>query len=155
MIILAIQALCILVLIMIFATLIIDQKKNHSREKRLVKLQGYWDGSERRTTERLNISLPVKYNINGIASECKSMDLSARGIRLLLDERLETGTSLLIEIQLPEQERPVRAKGDIVWMKESTADDTASEKRLFNTGIQFSSFYNSDAKRLFNFVHSL
>jgi len=155
MIILAIEALSILVLAMILSTLIVDERKHRHREMRLVKLKGYWNGSDRRSTERLNVSLEVKYYANGFTSEATSVDISAKGIRLLLDERIEAGTHLRLEIKLPGESHLLRTAGAVVWTKESSEDEKASTKRLFNTGIELSGFQNSDGKKLFDFIHSL
>ena len=155
MTILAIEGLIILICVMIFSTLIIDEKKNRKRGMRAVKLEGFWDGSDRRTVERLNITLEVKYFINERISISKSADISTKGIRLLLDEKIEKTTPLRLEIKIPDQSRLIRADGEVVWAKESIGDEKIAAKRLFNTGIKFSKFReDTDEKRLFDFIYS-
>lgn len=150
-----IEVLIIIVLVMILSMLIIDERKKRSRNMRVVTLKGYWNGTERRSLMRLNVSLEVKYFTNSKPIYAKSVDISTKGIRLLLDEKIEKGTPLRLEIKLPGEEHLIKARGDVVWTEESIEDEKESAKRLFNTGIQFGKFQNSDDKRLFNFVHSL
>ncbi len=155
MIMACIAILIIAILVMIFSMVIIDEKRNHRRNMHMVKLKGYWSGSERRSIDRLNISLQVKYFANGTALATQSADISARGIRLLLDEKIEKGSPLRMEIKLPDEECLVKASGEVVWSEESKEDEKISPKRLFNTGIKFSRFHNSDNEKLFTFIRNL
>lgn len=156
MIILFIEILAIFIFGLILATIIIDERNRWTRNFRLVKLKGYWDGSERRSVERLNINLETRYIINGKTQETKSMDISTKGIRLLLDERLEKNTPLRLEIKLPKENHLIKVNGEVVWTREAIENEKNSTKRLFNTGIQFLKFRNGqDEKRLFNFIYGL
>ncbi|GAG39662.1 unnamed protein product [marine sediment metagenome] len=155
MIILFIEVLIIIVLAMMFSTLLIDQRKNRAREMRVIKLKGYWDGGERRSTDRLNLSLEVKYSLNGKTDDVKTVDISAKGIRLLMDEKIEKGTAMRLDIKLPGQKRLVKASAAVVWTAESKEDEKFSAKRLFNTGIKFHSFQKNGEKQLFDFIYSL
>ena len=74
---------------------------------------------------------------------------------MLLDEKFEKGTRLVLEIHLPNQEHVVKTNGEIVWVKESPEDEASSLKRLFNTGIKFFDFHPLEEKRLFEFVSDL
>lgn len=151
--ILFIEVLIIIILVMIFSTLIIDQRKNRVKEMHLVRLKGYWSGSERRTVDRLNTILEVRYSVNGKPVEVKSVDISTKGIRLLLDEKFEKGTPLRLAIKLPDQDQLIRANGAVVWAEESLEDEKNSEKRLFNTGIKFNRLGIDAEKRLFDFIY--
>ncbi|UCD55538.1 MAG: PilZ domain-containing protein [Candidatus Omnitrophota bacterium] len=155
MAILAIESLIILICVMIFSTLIIDEKKHRRREMRAVKLKGFWDGSERRTVDRLNVTLEVKYSVNAKVVISKSADISTKGIRILLDEKIEKTTPLRLEIKIPNQNRIIKADGEVVWSEESIEDEKIAAKRLFNTGIKFSSFQNADEKKLFDFIYNI
>ena len=155
MIILFIEILIIFVLVMIFSMLILDQRRNRAQKMRIVKLKGYWNGSERRTVNRLNIGLKVKYATNGVVNNAESLDISTKGVRLLLDEKIEKGTPLRLEIKIPDQDRLVKTRGEVVWTGDSTTNESNPAKRLFNTGIKFSKVQNADEKRLFDFIYGL
>ena len=120
-----------------------------------VKLKGYWDGGERRSTERLNILLEVKYFENGNSSYAKSADISEKGVRLLLDEKLEENTPLRLEIKLPGQNHLIKTHSRVVWSREAPEDEKFSAKRLFNTGLKFVQFQGDDEKKLFDFIYNL
>jgi len=158
MIVLAIEGLIIFICAMIFSTLVIDERKKRKRELRSIRLKGFWDGGDRRRDERLNAILEVKYSIgrNSVTSKTStSRDISTRGIRLLLDEKIDKTTPLKLEIKLPVQSRLIRTSGEVVWSEEAIEDEKHSAKRLFNTGIKISRFREADEKRLFDFIRSL
>ncbi|MFH1594157.1 MAG: PilZ domain-containing protein [Candidatus Omnitrophota bacterium] len=151
MIIPLVEILCIIVLIMVFSTLIIEERKNRVKRINAVKLKGYWDGSERRGADRLNLSLDVKYFENGNASGVKTIDISAKGIRLVLDEKFVKDITLRLEIRLPDDNHLIKARGIVVWCEEESEE--GSSKRLFSTGIKFYDFHGKDEKRLFDFIY--
>ncbi len=155
MLLILLEGLCVFVLVMILISILMDERKRRERDTHLVKLKGYWDGGNRRSSDRLNVALEVKYSVNGKTFGTKSMDISTKGIRLLLDEKFEKGTCLLLEIHLPNQEHIVKTNGEIVWINESAEDEATSPKRLFNTGIKFFDFHPCEEKRLFEFVSDL
>ena len=155
MIILFIEILIVCILAMTLSTVIFDERKSRKRSMRIIKLKGYWDGSERRSIDRMNVTLEVKYAVNGSTVGTKGVDISTKGIRLILDEKFEKNTPLRLEIRLPDQTRLIKASGDVVWANESLEDEKIAAKRLFNTGIQFSRFHANDEKRLFDFIHGL
>jgi len=155
MLILGIEILCILILAMILSTTLVDEKKEHAKDLRTVKLRGYWEGDERRAAERLEASLEVKYYINGKIANVKSVNISTKGIRLILDEKLEAGTLLRLEIRVPQHTHIIKATGEVVWSQESAEDEKAQAKRFFNTGIKFLKFNKGDEGELFDFIHSL
>lgn len=156
MIILGIEVLCVFILAMILSTVILDEKKRRKQNMRPVKLEGYWRKDERRSAERLDASLEVKYFINGKSADVKSVDISAKGIKLTLDEKIEKGVLLRLEIKIPDSGHVVRANGEVAWSREAVEDETASGgKRFFNTGIKFIKVNKTDEKKLFDFIYTL
>ena len=149
---LIVEVLCILILIMILSTVIFDELRNRSRQMRLVRLSGYWDGKERRSAERLNITFEVKYFTNGKGLNATSMDVSTSGIKLVLDEKIEKGTPVRLELKIPNQVRPVKARGEVVWSNEAKDIEETSPKRLFSTGLKFHKLLDTEEKRLFDFI---
>ncbi|MFH1381169.1 MAG: PilZ domain-containing protein, partial [Candidatus Omnitrophota bacterium] len=113
-----IAILCGTILGVMLISVLLDEKKRRERDTHLVKLKGYWDGRNRRTSDRLNINLQVKYSTGGKITHTKSMDISARGIRLLLEEKIEKNTPIRLEIHLPNQERTVKTNGEVAWTQE-------------------------------------
>lgn len=155
MIIFLIEILSVFICAMIFSTIIIDERKSKRRALRVVKLDGFWNGEDRRANDRLNVALEVKYCINTKLVTTKSMDISTKGIRLLLDEKIERMTPVQLEIKIPAQNRLIKATGEVVWAKELREREKTSAKRLFNTGIKLFKFQNAGEKKLFDFIYSL
>lgn len=151
MLILLVEVLCVIVLVMIFSTLLLDERRNRERDLSLIKLKGYWDGDERRTTDRLNVTMEVRYHLNGRSAVSRSMDISTKGIRILLDERIDKGTPIAVTMKIPGRNHLIKASGSIVWSNESNDPS----KRFFNTGIKFYSFRDSGERNLFNFIHEM
>ena len=147
-----IQILCAFVLFMILACLFFDERKSRLNNMRMVKLKGYWDGSERRSEERFDVDLPVRYYLNGNGTGAKGMDISAKGIRLLLDEKFEKDAHLRLEIKITGHKDLVRARGIVAWSSEAKEESGDSGRRMFNTGIRFTQFYNDGEKQLFDFI---
>lgn len=155
MIILLVETLCVIVLVMIFSTLLLDERRTRERGLALIRLKGYWDGDERRTTDRLNVTMEVRYHLNGKSATSKSMDISTKGIRILLDERIDKGTPTDVTMKIPGKNHLIKANGSIVWSNESKDESEDSGKRFFNTGIKFYSFHDSGERNLFNFIHEM
>jgi len=155
MLILGFEVLCILVLAMILSTAIIEEKGKRRKSLRPIKLEGYWNGRERRSAERLNVTLDVRYSIYGKTVKANSADLSTSGIRLILDEKIEKGSTLQMEIQLPGMNRSIKSNGEVAWSKESFEDEKNVPKRFFNTGIRFVRLDKEDQKNLFDFMQNL
>lgn len=149
---LLIQLLSVGVLIMILACLFSDEKKSRLTNMRIVKLKGYWDGSDRRSADRFEVNLPVRYYLNGNDASAKGVDISTKGIKLLLDEKFKKDTPLRLEIKLAGYSDLIRAWGVVAWSSEAAEENKKAERRLFNTGIKFTRFHDAGEKKLFDFI---
>ena len=151
-----VELLIILVLLMTIVTLVFDEINHRKRAKHLVKIKEYWNGSERRRVERYNATLDVSYSINHKLKNSKTKDISTHGLGLILEEKLERKTPLLIEIKIDGVKDPIKAKAHVMWSKEAIEDEKYSPKRLFLTGIKFSRFSDSpQEKKLFDYIRTL
>ena len=155
MILLLIGFLTVAILVITLSVLIIDERREGAKSLHSVKLKGYWAEKDRRSVERMDVSLEVKYSINGKSYNGKSVDISSKGVRLLLDEKIETGSPINLEIRIPNQKHLLRTGSEIVWTTESKEDSVNTGKRFFNTGIKFYKFYDHDEKKLFDFIENL
>jgi len=71
---------------------------------------------ERREYPRVAIQLPVSLSSNGVAGGGLVTGLSARGCTVVSDELIQTGTSLALRIQLPEQYAPLKVDlAEVRW----------------------------------------
>ena len=56
-----------------------------------------------------------------------SKDLSREGIKVSTDRPLAAGSLVDLEIQLPDETRPVRTTGKVMWSKSATSEDSGYE----------------------------
>lgn len=155
MIILGVGILCILVLITVLSTVFLDERKKSKDKTRPVILDGFWQGNDRRSTARLNVTLNVRYSVDGKHVHVESVDVSTRGIRLTLDEKFEKGTVLRLEIKLPGSHGAIKALGEIAWSDSARPAHKNPSKRFFTSGIKFVKLDKPGETKLFNFIRSL
>lgn len=142
---LILAVLCVILFIIFF-----DEKRRNRLATPTCRAIGYWDGSERRRDIRIKTFLETKYFINKKPYQKKnsqSKNISIGGILLEMNEKLLPQVMLLMDIFLSNAERPVTAAGEVVWVKELPHNDEAG-RRLFDTGIKFTSMKPKDKERL-------
>ena len=76
---------------------------------------------ERRIYPRYKTLLRVKYNTPLEEGVAWIKDISRTGVRFILENPLEIGTLLKLEISVPYDPKPVFAQGNIVWMQDDNA----------------------------------
>jgi len=71
---------------------------------------------EKREYPRVTVQLPVSLSSSGVAGGGLVTGLSARGCTVVSDELIQTGTSLALHIQLPEQYAPLKVDlAEVRW----------------------------------------
>lgn len=81
------------------------------------------DGGEkmddRRIFARFTTQFPLRFlDINtGREGEGQALDISAKGISLLIDRELPTDISLEMWLKFPEKEESLYLRGDVIWVK--------------------------------------
>jgi len=136
----------------------------YGKEKLLAKsalpraaVEEYWGEKERRLHVRLKKALEVNYSVEKaphLKNTCKSIDISMGGMKLLVDEKLAAGSVLDLKITLPGSKRTAEVEGEVVWCEELEQLDP-SGKRLFHTGIKFSSIKNPYVNPMIDYICSL
>lgn len=77
-------------------------------------------GRERRRTQRLNISIPIKYKIlprKRVLEETLCHDISGGGIRVTLNYPLKKGIKLKTLLHFPSDPKPIVALSKVVDRK--------------------------------------
>ncbi|MGH7236330.1 MAG: PilZ domain-containing protein [Nitrospiraceae bacterium] len=70
----------------------------------------------RREYPRVGVQLPVSLSSSGVAGGGLVSGLSARGCTVVSDELIQTGTSLALHIQLPDQYAPLKVDlAEVRW----------------------------------------
>ncbi len=118
-----------------------------------------WSGSERRKFRRLPHELTVTYMVlkKAVArnERGKTIDVSEGGVRVLLDKKLEAGTSLDMKIDVPGTGETAEVVGEVMWTEDAHDANDPSGRRLFYSGIRFSFIKEPAGKSLINYVRSL
>jgi hypothetical protein len=76
---------------------------------------------------------------------CSSLEISAGGVRVCVDDELETGAILQLGIQLPDVEDPLYVVGEVRWCKPARDPDKgyyAGFKLLESDGTDFDIWFD-------------
>jgi len=108
---------------------------------------------ERRKWKRLEINLPVKYEVllTKEAGESITKDIGAGGVCVFSSKPLKEGTRLRAEIKLPNQEKPIRFTGEVLWSEPRDVNGGSGESRI---GVKFVDISDEDREAIFNITGS-
>jgi c-di-GMP-binding flagellar brake protein YcgR len=90
---------------------------------------------ERRRFKRFDAYMSVRYRFAGSEEGqgiALSKDLSREGLKINSPVRLQQGTTLDLELDIPDDPKPVRTTGKIVWSQTSQTQDQG-----YDMGIRF------------------
>lgn len=76
-----------------------------------------YSGKERRKYSRVNINAIIQYRVLGVVENLNlghTKNISVGGFLLATEKQIPLGTSLLLEISLPERTDPVKLMGRVV-----------------------------------------
>lgn len=95
---------------------------------------------ERRIFERIEASMKIRYEVIEKSPALKkaiSKDISGGGIKLALEESLNPGTNLKLDIEIPgEKNKITTAYGKVAWNKKVEISGPRPTV-YYETGIQF------------------
>jgi len=154
---LLIVTIVLFLLLFILVTLFAHEKSVKTNRLPSGKMKEYWSGSERRRFKRVDTALHTKYSIDHAPrpkSDSKSKNISLGGILLELNEKIFPATKVILDIFLPNIEKPINARGEVVWVTEVPGADNLGRKN-FNAGIKFLSMSPHDKDRLNKHVEDL
>ena len=105
---------------------------------------------ERREYIRLGDSLKIMYKIispPGAQRGGYTEDISGGGIRFSLDHYLKVGTVVELSLSIPEQESPIQATGEVVWLREKK-----DMKAPYSVGIKFIKIDPFERGKILNYI---
>jgi c-di-GMP-binding flagellar brake protein YcgR len=104
---------------------------------------------ERRQYIRLSKSLIIIYRVKNqfLRSGTRSKDICAGGICLPVFQRLESGTILELEIRLSEYGKPIKAIGEVAWVRK-----IEDAQFPFEIGIKFINIDASEQRIILDYV---
>lgn len=152
-----IQIGIILFLVIVLIIVYLDEQKRRILSRKSAKLNRFWNGGkERRKTIRINTALDVSYEtVSGDTGKRRTSitrDISLGGINLALGEKFLPGTSLSLQLNLPNSSKPILTQGEIVWVKEISGRFTREGPRSFATGIKFTRLSPENEAMLREFI---
>ena len=108
---------------------------------------------ERRKFKRFDAYMSVRYQLPGTEQEAQgialSKDLSREGLKINSSTRLNEGTTLDLELDIPDDPKPVRTSGKIMWTDSSQAKDQG-----FDMGIRFMMMDPVDKFRVLDYAYN-
>ena len=107
---------------------------------------------ERRKFKRFDAYMSVKFQVPGkenLKGISLSKDLSREGLKINSQEGLTIGTSVDLEINIPDDPKPVFTSGKIVWSRESEGRNQG-----FDQGIRFMMMDPVDKFRVLDYAYN-
>ena len=91
--------------------------------------------TEKRRHSRLIQKMPIRYSKgNGDkAQDAFSCDISAGGVRISTNSKLDIGAEIGIEVHINSSGTPYYAQGEVVWLKENNGEND----KAFGLGVKF------------------
>ena len=156
---LLIQLLLILILFSILLALYRDERTIKKKIRNIAKLEKYWNGRERRKYVRFDTDIEVIYkeikNRTPATRGARSIDISSRGMRLLVDKKMSPGTLLDISLKAPQQPLPVKVAGSVVWCNEAKDKEDLRDKKLFHVGLYINEIPETSQDAFGEYIKSL
>ena len=107
---------------------------------------------ERRKFKRFDAYMSVRYQMNGSEDPkgiALSKDLSREGLKFNSPSHLPEGSTLDLELDIPDDPKPVRTTGKIVWSRSSHDRDQG-----FDVGIRFLMMDPVDKFRVLDYAYN-
>ncbi len=110
-----------------------------------------YSGREKRRFKRANFACKIYILTVPLHTiECRTENIGAGGVRVIIDEELPVSSLVGIELYLSQE--PIKSRGRIVWVVEKKV---SYQKDKFDTGIEFHQISETDRKTIDIFVKSL
>jgi c-di-GMP-binding flagellar brake protein YcgR len=107
---------------------------------------------ERRKFKRFDAYMSVRYRLPDAPDACGialSKDLSREGLKLNTPTQLPTGSTLDLELDIPDDPKPVRTTGKVVWSVSAAGQDQG-----YDIGIRFMMMDPVDKFRVLDFAYN-
>ena len=107
---------------------------------------------ERRKFKRFDAYMSVRYQLPGPEETrgiALSKDLSREGLKMNAPIRLAEGSSLDLELDIPDDPKPVRTTAKVVWVQTSEGKDQG-----YDAGIRFTMMDPVDKFRALDYAYN-
>ena len=107
---------------------------------------------ERRKFKRFDAFLGVRYKLADELPKrclCLSKDLSREGMKMTLTDEIKKGTIFDMEIDIPDDPKPVHTSAEVVWARPASSQD-----KSFEIGIRFLMMDPVDKFRVLDYAYN-
>ena len=106
---------------------------------------------ERRKFKRFDAYMSVRYQVPGSQDQgvALSKDLSREGLKINVPTRLTEGSTLSLELDIPDDPKPVKTSGKIVW-----SGSQNSQEQGFDAGVRFVMMDPVDKFRVLDYAYN-
>ncbi|MBP7055960.1 MAG: PilZ domain-containing protein [Candidatus Omnitrophica bacterium] len=158
MILLAIEIVFIVLLSVILYFIIRRERCECKNNVPKARVDGYLEGDDRRKYIRFKKALDATYRVKhkpNLRMQCKTVDISEGGLRLILDAKFSNGEVLHLVIDISEMKKAVELEGKVVWSEEVFDYKDPSGKRFFYAGLEFCGITDNHAQILADYIKKL
>lgn len=158
MILLAIEMVFIILLAVILYFILTHERAEIRKAVPKARADGYLNGADRRKYVRFKKSLDVTYKVKRKADlrmQCKTVDISEGGLRLIVDAKFSNGEVLHLLIETSGAAKTIEVEGRVVWSEEICDRSDPSGKRFFYAGLQFCGIRENHAHMLTDYIKKL
>jgi len=157
--ILAVQIAIICIMIGVLACLYLEELQDMRYKGPRAKVEEVWLGPEKRKHKRVTVDMDIGYSLPpnaGRKSATKTFteDISMGGAKVFLEEKLDKGTALVLQLRVPNLSKPIVTGAEVAWV-DSNPRTLPSGKRSYATGVMFARLKPSDKKELSKFIDGL
>ena len=110
---------------------------------------------EKRKFIRFDIALSIAYTIQKdprIEKFGETKDISAQGMQLMTNDKLELGDKVELKLFVPDALNPAHIKGIVVWSKDLAG---GAEKYPYSSGIDFEKIEEDNKNTFLKFLCGL
>ena len=154
-----IEVLFVLILSAILFLVLKKEKASSAGRFHQAKVDNCWSGANRRKYPRIAHTLELAYSVIKAQppkdSSAKTVDISEGGLKLMLDEKLPSGTCIELNILLPGSAQSSVVLCSVVWTEDAADVKEPSGKRFFYSGVKFTSRKEPSAKYLIDYIRSI
>lgn len=108
---------------------------------------------DKRKFKRFDAYMSIKFKVDGGQQEVKgvslSRDLSREGLKMNSSQDIKEGTQIEMEINIPDDPKPVQTSGKVMWSHPSH-----EEKKGYEQGVRFVMMDPVDKFRVLDYAYN-
>jgi len=157
--ILVVQITIICVMIGVLACLYLEELQDMRYKGPRAKVEEVWLGPEKRKHKRVTVDMDVGYSLppnagRKGATKTFTEDISMGGAKVFLEEKLDRGMALMLQLKVPNLNKPIVTNAEVAWV-DNNPRTLPSGKRSYATGVMFTRLKPTDKKELSKFIDGL